>query len=118
LILIGIADNDAVVKMEFILRKREEGLSVRNAIMEAGRDRFRPIVMNSFTVIFGLVPMMIGIGAATQLRVSLSLAVIGGLITSTFLTMVVIPVLYTYADKYSPKHKKIISAESWEKNEN
>lgn len=103
LILIGIADNDAVVKMEFILRKRDEGLSVRDAILEAGKDRFRPIVLNSFTVIFGLIPMMVGIGAATQLRVSLSLAVVGGLITSTFLTLIIIPVLYTYADKFSKK---------------
>ncbi|MDQ7818894.1 MAG: efflux RND transporter permease subunit [Melioribacteraceae bacterium] len=101
LILIGIADNDAVVKMEFILRKRKEGLSVKDAILEAGKDRFRPIVMNSFTVIFALIPMMIGIGAATQLRVSLSLSVVGGLITSTFLTLIIIPVLYTYADKFS-----------------
>jgi len=101
LILIGIADNDAVVKMEFILRKRAEGFPVKDAILEAGKDRFRPIVMNSFTVIFALIPMMIGIGAATQLRISLSLAVVGGLITSTFLTLIIIPVLYTYADKYS-----------------
>jgi HAE1 family hydrophobic/amphiphilic exporter-1 len=103
LILIGIADNDAVVKLEFILRKREEGLSVKDAILKAGKDRFRPIVLNSFTVIFGLIPMMIGIGAATQLRVSLSLAVVGGLVTSTFLTLIIIPVLYSYADKFSKK---------------
>jgi HAE1 family hydrophobic/amphiphilic exporter-1 len=107
LILIGIADNDAVVKMEFILRKREEGLSIRKSILEAGKDRFRPIVMNSFTVIFGLLPMMIGIGAATQLRVSLSLAVIGGLISSTLLTLIIIPVLYTYAEKFSKKRNSI-----------
>ena len=107
LILIGIADNDAVVKMEFILRKRKEGLSVEEAIMEAGKDRFRPIVMNSFTVIFALIPMMVGIGAATQLRVSISLAIAGGLITSTFLTLIVIPVLYTYVDKLSQQYKKL-----------
>jgi len=107
LILIGIADNDAVVKMEFILRKRKEGLSVEEAIMEAGKDRFRPIVMNSFTVIFALIPMMVGIGAATQLRVSISLAIAGGLITSTFLTLIIIPVLYTYVDKLSQQYKKL-----------
>ncbi|MEW6005361.1 MAG: efflux RND transporter permease subunit [Stygiobacter sp.] len=103
IILVGIADNDAVVKVEFILRKREEGLSIHDAIVQAGKDRFRPIVMNTFTVIFGLIPMMIGIGAATQLRVSLSLAVIGGLVSSTFLTLIIIPVLYTYLEKFSKK---------------
>lgn len=106
IILVGIADNDAVVKVEFIIRKREEGLSVHDAIVAAGKDRFRPIVMNSFTVMFGLIPMMIGIGAATQLRISLSLAVFGGLISSTFLTLTIIPVLYTYMEKYSRKKEK------------
>lgn len=102
-ILIGIADNDAVVKVEFILRKRKEGLSVRDAILQAGKDRFRPIVMNSLTVIFGLIPMMIGIGAATQLRMSLALAITGGLVSATFLTLIIIPVLYSYIEKYSKK---------------
>ncbi len=108
IILVGIADNDAVVKVEFIMRKRAEGLPMNEAIMQAGKDRFRPIVMNSFTVIFALLPMMIGIGVGTQLRVSLSLAVAGGLISATFLTLIVIPVLYTYFEKWSKKkyHEK------------
>lgn len=96
LIIVGIADNDAVVKVEFILRKRKEGLPLQQAILEAGRDRFRPIVMNSFTVIFALIPMIIGIGAATQLRVSLSIALAGLISLVTFLTLIIIPVLYTY----------------------
>lgn len=100
-ILVGIADNDAVVKVEFIMRKRKEGLPMREAILTAGKERFRPIVMNTFTVVFGLIPMMIGIGAATQLRVSLSIAIAGGLISATFLTLIVIPVLYSYFEKYS-----------------
>ncbi|MCL5031301.1 MAG: efflux RND transporter permease subunit [Bacteroidetes bacterium] len=103
IILVGIADNDAVVKVEFIMRKREEGLSVHDAIVAAGHDRFRPIVMNTFTVVFGMIPMMIGIGAGTQLRISLSLAVVGGLLSSTFLTLTIIPVLYTYMERYSKK---------------
>ncbi len=103
IILVGIADNDAVVKVEFIMRKREEGLSIHDAIVAAGHDRFRPIVMNTFTVVFGMIPMMIGIGAGTQLRISLSLAVVGGLLSSTFLTLTIIPVLYTYMERYSRK---------------
>jgi HAE1 family hydrophobic/amphiphilic exporter-1 len=98
-ILVGIADNDAVVKVETILAKRHAGLPLREAIIAAGQERFRPIVMNSLTVMFGLVPMMLGTGAATQLRTSLSLAVIGGLVTATALTLVVIPVLYALAEK-------------------
>ncbi len=97
-ILVGIADNDAVVKVETILAKRKAGLPLREAILAAGQERFRPIVMNSLTVMFGLVPMMLGTGAATQLRTSLSLAVIGGLVTATALTLVVIPVLYALVE--------------------
>lgn len=104
IILVGIADNDAVVKMEFILRKRKEGLSVNEAILQAGKDRFRPIVMNSLTVIFGLIPMIIGIGAATQLRVSLAIAIAGGLVSATLLTLIIIPVLYSYLEKFSKKY--------------
>ncbi len=103
IILVGIADNDAVVKVEFILRKRKEGLPLHEAILAAGRDRFRPIVMNSFTVIFALIPMIVGIGAATQLRVSLSMALAGGLVSATFLTLIIIPVLYTYVEGFSKK---------------
>ena len=103
IILVGIADNDAVVKVEFIIRKRKEGLPIKEAILAAGKERFRPIVMNTFTVVFGLMPMMIGIGAATQLRVGLSIAIAGGLLSSTFLTLIIIPVLYTYMEKYSRK---------------
>jgi len=103
IILVGIADNDAVVKVEFILRKRKEGLPLKEAIIQAGRDRFRPIVMNSFTVIFALIPMLIGIGAATQLRATLAIALAGGLLSATFLTLIIIPVLYTYMEGVSKK---------------
>jgi HAE1 family hydrophobic/amphiphilic exporter-1 len=111
IILVGIADNDAVVKVEFIHRKRLEGNSIEDSIISAGSDRFRPIVMNSLTVMFGLFPMMIGIGAGVQLRISMSLAIIGGLFTSTILTLIVIPILYYYADKYSHNlsRKKLLS---------
>ncbi len=103
IILVGIADNDAVVKVEFILRKRKEGLNIHDAIMQAGQDRFRPIVMNSLTVMFALIPMIIGIGAGTQLRISLSVAVAGGLFSATVLTLIIVPVLYTYMEKWSKK---------------
>lgn len=114
IILVGIADNDAVVKVEFIMRKRKEGLDLINAILEAGRDRFRPIVMNSLTVIFSLIPIifsfglpqsgnLVSNGAATQLRISLSIALVGGMISSTILTLIIIPVLYSSLEKYSKK---------------
>ena len=103
IILMGIANNDAVVKVDFIIRKRLAGASLRDAIYQAGKERFRPIVMTSLTTIFGLIPMIIGFGEGTQLRKSLSIAIAGGLVTSTLLTLVIIPVIYSYLEKWSTK---------------
>ncbi len=101
IILVGIADNDAVVKIDFILRMRRENLSVRDSIIEAGKQRFRPIVMNTLTVVFALIPMMLSTGSGSQLQVALSIAIVGGLLSSTFLTLVVVPIVYTFFDKDS-----------------
>lgn len=101
IILVGIADNDAVVKIDFILRNRRENLSVRNSIIEAGKQRFRPIVMNTLTVVFALIPMMLSTGAGSQLQIALSIAIVGGLLSSTFLTLIVVPILYSFFDKDS-----------------
>jgi HAE1 family hydrophobic/amphiphilic exporter-1 len=93
-ILIGIVDNDAVVKIDFINQLRREGLATRAAIMEAGRHRLRPIVMNTITTILAITPMMLGLGAGAGLQAPLAIAVFGGLFTSTILTLLVIPVVY------------------------
>jgi HAE1 family hydrophobic/amphiphilic exporter-1 len=93
-ILVGIVDNDAVVKIDFINQMRREGMSVREAIIAAGHDRFRPIVMNTLTVMLSVLPMMFGIGAGAALQAPLAIAVFGGLFTATALTLIVIPVVY------------------------
>ena len=98
-VLIGIAVNDAIVKIDFINKERQSGKSVRDAIIEAGRKRFRPIVMTSVTTILGLLPLAIGLGAGAELQRPLAIAIIGGLITSTFLTLVMIPVIYSFTVK-------------------
>ena len=93
-ILIGIVDNDAVVKIDFIEQARRRGASVRQAIMEAGRARLRPIVMNTLTAMFGVLPMALGLGAGAELQAPMAIAVFGGLFSATALTLVVIPVVY------------------------
>jgi HAE1 family hydrophobic/amphiphilic exporter-1 len=98
-ILVGIVDNDAVVKIDFINQMRREGMSVRAAILEAGRARLRPIVMNSLTAMLAILPMMFGIGAGAGLQAPLAIAVFGGLLTATALTLVVIPVVYELFDE-------------------
>lgn len=93
-ILVGIVDNDAVVKVDFINQMRRKGMDRRSAIRAAGHARFRPIVMNSITAALGLLPMALGVGAGGELQAPLAMAVFGGLISATALTLVVIPVCY------------------------
>ncbi|MFP4622663.1 MAG: efflux RND transporter permease subunit [Gemmatimonadota bacterium] len=93
-ILVGIVVNDAIVKVDFINQARGRGASVRDAIMEAGSARLRPIVMTTTTTVLGLTPMALGIGRGADLRAPLAIVVIGGLITATALTLIVVPVAY------------------------
>ncbi len=93
-VLIGVVDNDAVVKVEFINQMRAEGMSVRDAIRAAGRHRLRPILINTITALLGVLPMVLGIGAGAKLQQPLAIALFGGLITSTALTLIVIPIIY------------------------
>jgi HAE1 family hydrophobic/amphiphilic exporter-1 len=93
-ILIGIVVNDAIIKVDFINQYRREGASLRDAILEAGRVRLRPILMTTVTTVFGLLPLALGLGAGADLRAPLAVAVIGGLISATLLTLIVVPVIY------------------------
>ena len=93
-ILVGIVDNDAVVKVDFIVQCRRRGMSVRDSILEAGRVRLRPIVMTTVTTVLGLLPMALGFGQGAELRAPMAITVIGGLTVATALTLVVVPVVY------------------------
>ena len=97
-ILIGIVVNDAIVKVEFINQARGRGASLRDAILEAGHVRLRPIVMTTVTTVLGLLPMALGLGRGADLRAPLAIAVIGGLIVATLLTLVVVPVIYSFIE--------------------
>ncbi|HWK89306.1 MAG TPA: efflux RND transporter permease subunit [Longimicrobium sp.] len=98
-ILVGIVDNDAVVKVDFINQMRRRGMSRRDAIFAAGHARMRPIVMNTITAMLGLLPMAMGIGPGAELQAPLAIAVFGGLLSATALTLVVIPVVYDVLDE-------------------
>jgi HAE1 family hydrophobic/amphiphilic exporter-1 len=93
-ILVGIVDNDAIVKVDFINQARASGMGIREAILEGGRKRLRPIIMTTVTTIFGLLPMALGFGRGAELQAPMAIVVIGGLTVATLLTLVVIPVIY------------------------
>jgi HAE1 family hydrophobic/amphiphilic exporter-1 len=97
--LIGIVVNNAIVLVDaVILLRREQGLAVRDAVIEAGRLRLRPILMTSLTTVLGLMPLAIGFGAGAEIQASLARVVVGGLIASTLVTLILIPVTYTTAN--------------------
>lgn len=98
IMLAGIAANNAIVLVDCIVRFRAEGMARREAIMQASRDRLRPILMNTAANILALLPLTIGIGESAKLRAPMAIAVIGGLVSSTILTLVVIPVVYELID--------------------
>lgn len=100
-VVVGIVDNDAIVKVDFINQARRSGLSMVEAIHAAGRNRFRPIVMNTLTTVLGLLPMSLGLGQGGGLQAPLAITIVGGLLSATALTLVVVPVIYMLVDRAS-----------------
>jgi HAE1 family hydrophobic/amphiphilic exporter-1 len=106
LMMIGIAVNDAIVFVTTINLRRDEGMKRDEAVIESGRSRLRPILITSLTTIFGMVPMAIAFGPGAELRAPMAIAVIGGLMASTVLTLLVIPCLYLILDNILPRSYK------------
>jgi HAE1 family hydrophobic/amphiphilic exporter-1 len=93
-ILSGIVVNDGILLVERISQLRREGMARDEAIVQAGRDRFRPVLMTATTTVLGLLPMAIATGTGGTLRQPLAIAVIGGMTVATLLTLVLVPILY------------------------
>jgi len=108
IMLAGIAVNNAIVLVDYINRLRAKGKTVREAIVEAGPRRLRPIMMTTLTTILGLLPMSLGIGEGAELQAPLAVVVLGGLSVSTLLTLVVVPVLYSLFEDIILKCKKAL----------
>ena len=93
-VLVGIVVNDAIIKVDFINQRRERGMGLRAAILDAGKARVRPILMTTVTTALGLLPLAVGLGAGAELRAPLAIAIVGGILSATVLTLFVVPVLY------------------------
>ncbi len=100
-IMLGAIDNDAVIAVDLIISNRRNGMKLEEAILDGMTKRFRPIVMTTLTTILGIIPLIVGFGKGLELAVAISYPVIGGLIASTLFTLFVVPVVYTYFDKFS-----------------
>lgn len=101
ILLAGIVVNNAIVLVDLINQLRQQGLPKAEAIIEAGRLRLRPILMTTLTTTLGLLPMAMGLGEGAEIRAPMAITVIGGLIISTLLTLVIIPVMYMILDRKS-----------------
>ncbi|MFC2113526.1 efflux RND transporter permease subunit, partial [Bacteroidota bacterium] len=109
IMLVGIAVNDSIILVDAINQFRKAGMKLKEAIIAAGQRRIRPIIMTTLTTILALLPLTFGFGESASLRSPMAWAVIGGLITSTLLTLVVIPCIYMLFGQWEI---------SWSKNKN
>ncbi len=99
ILLAGVVVNNAILLVDYTNRLRREGEAKLEALKQAGRVRLRPILMTTSTTVLGLLPMAIGLGEGSELRSPMALTVIGGLLTSTLLTLVLVPAVYSVLDR-------------------
>jgi multidrug efflux pump subunit AcrB len=97
-LLLGIVTKNSILLVDYALINLQEGKSLRESVMEAGTSRLRPILMTSLATIVGTIPLALGLGAGAEVRQSMGVAILGGFTTSTLLTLLVVPVLFTYVD--------------------
>jgi HAE1 family hydrophobic/amphiphilic exporter-1 len=114
LMLMGIVTKNSILLVEYaIVAIRDRGLNRTDALIDAGRKRARPIIMTTVAMIAGMIPIAIGLGADSDFRSPMAIAVIGGLVTSTLLSLVVIPAVFTYFDDLQnwvvPRLKRLLT---------
>ncbi|MBD2770933.1 efflux RND transporter permease subunit [Iningainema tapete] len=101
--LLGISNKNAILIVDYINQLRQAGLNRTEAILKAGPVRLRPILMTTAATILGMVPIALGLGAGSELRSPMAVAIAGGLISSTVLSLIVVPVVYTILDDWFPR---------------
>lgn len=111
IMLIGLVTKNGILIVEFANQKKAQGLSAIEAVKEAASLRLRPILMTSFSTILGTFPIALALGAGSESRVSMGIAVIGGLIFSTILTLFVIPVIYSYLSEKTKSVSNVVVGE-------
>jgi HAE1 family hydrophobic/amphiphilic exporter-1 len=99
IMLMGIVAKNAILLVDFAKWGKESGLSTRDALIEAGAIRLRPILMTTFALIAGMLPVALGRGEGAQFRAPMGIAIIGGVLTSTLLTLLVIPTVWELLDE-------------------
>ena len=104
--LMGLVTKNGILLIDFANRASHEGKCLQNSILEAGQVRLRPILMTTFAMIFGMLPMAIGFGDSDEMQAPMGRAVISGVIASTLLTLIVVPVLLVYIHRITQRFTK------------
>jgi len=112
ILLMGIVAKNAILLIDFAKWNHEAGMPLRDALIEAGRVRLRPILMTTVALIAGMIPVALGYGEGADFRAPLGRAVIGGTITSTLLTLLVIPTIYEIIVEWREKARKFFHRKS------
>lgn len=99
-LLLGVSGKNSILLVDYTRQLMAEGMSRSEALIAAGKARLRPILMTSFALIAGTIPVAIGLNEASKMRTSMGIAIIGGMISSTILTLVVVPAAFTYIDRF------------------
>jgi hydrophobe/amphiphile efflux-1 (HAE1) family protein len=106
IMLMGLVTKNAILLVDFANRSRRAGAALHDALLDAGQVRLRPILMTTAAMIGGMLPLALGIGEGGETQAPMGRAIIGGVITSTLLTLVVVPVIYTYLDGWTERRKR------------
>ncbi|MBD3869637.1 MAG: efflux RND transporter permease subunit, partial [Acidobacteria bacterium] len=101
IMLIGLVTKNAILIVEFANQLRARGMEISEAVIEAASIRLRPILMTSFSTVFGILPIAIGFGAGAESRRPLGIVVVGGVLFSTFLTLMLVPVVYSILARFT-----------------
>jgi multidrug efflux pump subunit AcrB len=105
IMLMGLVTKNAILLVDFANRARRAGASLHDSLLQAGQVRLRPIMMTTAAMIGGMLPLALGLGEGGEIQAPMGRAIIGGVITSTLLTLVVVPVLYTYLDAFHERRR-------------
>jgi HAE1 family hydrophobic/amphiphilic exporter-1 len=106
IMLMGLVTKNSILLIDYTNVLRRRGVERTQAILEAGATRLRPILMTSLAMILGMIPVAFGIGASSNFRAGIGFTIIGGLISSTLLTLLIVPVFYVSLDNFEGRFKK------------
>lgn len=111
ILLMGLVKKNSILLVDYTNTLRERGMTRREALLHAGPVRLRPILMTTFAMVFGMLPVALGVGEGSDIRSPMGVTVIGGLLTSLFLTLAVVPAAYDLFDDWKEKLKRLIKKE-------